>query len=70
LKQAGKREIDLVLGVSLILLGVQYDDLSDTGFIDGRDEMVSMIEVWPRQLTCRESRYHSCSQLSMLSACA
>eukprot|EP00892_Ulva_mutabilis_P006679 jgi/Ulvmu1/4383/UM002_0108.1 len=44
LKQGGKREIDLVLCVSLILLGIQYDDLSDTGYIDGRDEILSIVE--------------------------
>lgn len=45
LKQAGKRETDLALCISLILLGIQYDDLSDTGYIDGRDEVVSIVEV-------------------------
>lgn len=45
MRQGGKRETDLALSVSLILLGAQYDELSETGYIDDRDEVVAVIEV-------------------------
>lgn len=44
-RQSGKRETDLALCLSLLLLGCQYDDLSDTGYIDDRDEIVAVVEV-------------------------
>lgn len=61
---AGMRDTDVASRVAVMLMSTQYDDLSDDGYVVGRDKFMSVLQVHFLRTSLYPSSVEACASTS------